>query len=109
MSPRIRHLLDGLRPVMIACRIGRGYAHATTTTDAARRQFLAWLAATPLAAGALQAMAQTPSTVITSAEQALNVFELEAVARQTIPPSHWGYLTGGVQDDRSLVTNRTGL
>ena len=76
-------------------------------TDAARRQFLAWLAATPLAAGALQAMAQTPSTVITSAEQALNVFELEAVARQTIPPSHWGYLTGGVQDDRSLVTNRT--
>lgn len=76
-------------------------------TDAARRQFLTWLAATPLAAGAMQALAQAPSPLIASAEQALNVFELEAVARQTIPPSHWGYLTGGVQDDRSLVTNRS--
>jgi len=76
-------------------------------TDAARRQFLTWLAATPLAAGAMQALAQPPSPLIASAEQALNVFELEAVARQTIPPSHWGYLTGGVQDDRSLVTNRS--
>lgn len=76
-------------------------------TDAARRRFLGWLAATPLAAGALQAFAQTPSPVIASAEQALNVFELEAVARQTIPPSHWGYLTGGVYDDRSLATNRS--
>lgn len=76
-------------------------------TNAARRRFLAWLAATPLAAGALQAIAQTPPPVIASADQALNVFELEAAARQTIPASHWGYLTGGVQDDRSLVTNRT--
>ena len=80
--------------------------------DAARRRFLGWLAATPLAAGALpawQALAQTPTPTpaITSAEQALNVFELEAVARHTVPPSHWGYLTGGVQDDRSLTSNRS--
>ena len=80
-------------------------------SDAGRRRFLKWLAATPLAAvaaaPALQALAQLPAHAITAADQALNVFELEAIARQKVPPAHWGYLTGGVQDDRTIISNRS--
>ena len=80
-------------------------------SDAARRRFLQWLAAMPLAAAAatpaLQALAQLPATSITSAAEALNVFELEAAARKVVPPAHWGYLAGGVQDDRTIGSNRS--
>ncbi len=80
-------------------------------SDAARRRFLQWLAATPLAAAtgatALQALAQLPAPGIAAADDALNVFELEAIARQKVPPAHWGYLTGGVQDDRTIASNRS--
>lgn len=80
-------------------------------SDAARRRFLKWLAATPLAAvaaaPALQALAQLPAPAIAEAEQALNIFELEAIARQKVPPAHWGYLAGGVQDDRTIASNRS--
>lgn len=78
-------------------------------SDAARRNFLRWLAAAPLAAGAvpvLQALAQqAPPKLIKSASEALNVFELEAVARQIVPPAHWGYLAGGVLGDRTIQSN----
>jgi 4-hydroxymandelate oxidase len=77
----------------------------------ARRGFLCWLAATPLAAvsaNPLEALGQTASSpLIKSAADALNVFELEAVARQTLPPAHWGYLSGGVLDDRTVTSNRS--
>ena len=80
-------------------------------SDAARRRFLQWLVATPLAAAtgatALQALAQLPMPGIATAGDALNVFELEAIARQKVPPAHWGYLTGGVQDDRTIASNRS--
>jgi 4-hydroxymandelate oxidase len=84
---------------------------AVDGSDAARRRFLHWLAATPLAAAmgatTLQALAQLPAPAIASADDALNVFELEAIARQNVPPAHWGYLTGGVQDDRTIASNRS--
>lgn len=80
-------------------------------SDTARRRFLQWVVATPLAAAtgatALQALAQLPTTGIATAGDALNVFELEAIARQKVPPAHWGYLTGGVQDDRTIASNRS--
>ncbi len=80
-------------------------------SDAARRNFLRWLAAAPLAAGALpalQALAQQAQpSLIKSAAEALNVFELEAVARQTVPPAHWGYLSGGVLGDETVRSNHT--
>lgn len=80
-------------------------------SDAARRNFLRWLAAAPLAAGAapmLQALAQQPqSGLIGSASEALNVFELEAVARQNVPPAHWGYLAGGVLGDATVRANHS--
>jgi 4-hydroxymandelate oxidase len=76
-----------------------------------RRRFMQWLAAAPLAAGALgagHALAQQgAASAIADARDILNVFELEARAKQLIPPAHWGYLTGGVQDDRTVAANRS--
>jgi len=50
-----------------------------------------------------------PSTqkLITSPDQALNVFDLEAAARQNVPVAHWGYMATGVDDDITLRANRT--
>jgi 4-hydroxymandelate oxidase len=69
-----------------------------------RRRLLRYLAASPLAlplAAALRAEAP-----ITSANDALNVFDFEEAARRTLPPAHWGYLATGVNDDRTLRANR---
>jgi len=70
-----------------------------------------WLAGAPLVAaslGAGPALAQRgAASAITDAGDILNVFELEARARELIPPAHWGYLTGGVQDDRTVTSNRS--
>ena len=71
--------------------------------DLARRRFLAFLAASPLIA--MPAGAQDPAPLITSPGQALNVFELQAVAAKNIPPAHYGYLMTGVLDDRTMAAN----
>ena len=42
-------------------------------------------------------------------EDAINVFDFEAAARETIPTSHFGYLATGVDDDRTLRANREGF
>jgi isopentenyl diphosphate isomerase/L-lactate dehydrogenase-like FMN-dependent dehydrogenase len=44
--------------------------------------------------------------LISSPEQALDVFELEAVARQRVPPAHFGYLASGADDDKTVKANR---
>jgi 4-hydroxymandelate oxidase len=44
--------------------------------------------------------------LISSPEQALDVFELEAVARHQLPPAHFGYLASGTDDDKTLQANR---
>ncbi len=71
--------------------------------EVARRRFLAWLAASPLLAA--PARAEDPAPLITAASQALNVFELQAVAARNIPPAHYGYLMTGVLDDRTIAAN----
>ena len=86
-----------------------------------RRRFLKFLAASPLLArgtaqwGAALAEA-TPNdnraperTMIASPNDALNVLDFEPVARQTLPPAHYGYLATGVDDDATLQANRTGF
>jgi 4-hydroxymandelate oxidase len=85
-----------------------------------RRSFLRYLAASPILA-ALRASAQETSTTparwlealgerpIETAHDAIDVFDLEVVARQKLPPAHYGYLAGGVDDDRTLRANREGL
>src|SRR5664279_2322087 len=65
----------------------------------ARREFLRFLAASPLAA-----MAQEPS-----AKDALNVMDFEPLAHKALPPAHWGYLSTGVDDDLTLRMNREAM
>jgi len=69
-----------------------------------RRAFLRFLAASPLLA-----LQQPDEFVISSPEEAINVFEFEAAARKSLPPAHWGYLTGGVDDDATLRANLEGF
>jgi 4-hydroxymandelate oxidase len=40
-----------------------------------------------------------------SAAEALDVFDLEAVAQQVTPPAHWGYLQSGVDGDVTVRAN----
>jgi isopentenyl diphosphate isomerase/L-lactate dehydrogenase-like FMN-dependent dehydrogenase len=76
----------------------------------ARREFLRFLAASPLAA---QALAQNPTGPYTpaymapaSAKDAINVMDFEPLARKALPPAHWGYMATGVDDDLTLNMNR---
>src|SRR6185369_7997021 len=89
-----------------------------------RRDFLRWLAASPLLAGldlkscakpagpapptaptsATSATSATPP-LVTSAEQALDVFDMKAVAQHKLPPAHWGYLSTGVDGEATLRAN----
>lgn len=87
-----------------------------------RRRFLKFLASSPLfalsASRARSALVETARTaesdgpkraLIASANDALNVFDFELVARKTLPPAHDGYLATGVDDDATLLANRTGF
>jgi len=44
--------------------------------------------------------------IISSASEAINVFDFEPVAKKILPPAHYGYLATGVEDDRTLKANR---
>jgi len=79
-----------------------------------RRAFLKLLAASPLIAGIPcidQALAQTQTlqgidSLVATASDALDIFDLEAIARRNIPPAHWGYLAAGVDGEDTLRANR---
>ena len=43
---------------------------------------------------------------IQQASEALNVFDFEALAKQKLPPAHYGYLMTGVDDDLTIRANR---
>ena len=45
----------------------------------------------------------------TSAKDALNVMDFEALARKALPPAHWGYMATGVDDDLTLRANREAM
>jgi 4-hydroxymandelate oxidase len=87
-----------------------------------RREFLRFLAASPLAAlpgfapGILADLRATErrsrggdpqedTFVLNSPEQALDVMEFEAAARKALPPAHFGYLSTGVDDDGTVRAN----
>jgi 4-hydroxymandelate oxidase len=83
-----------------------------------RRQFLKFLAASPLLASRFpawsgkvaEAAEDLPKRVlIASANEAINVFDFEPVAREKLPPAHFGYLATGVDDDATLRANREGF
>jgi len=75
-----------------------------------RRNFLRFLAASPLAA---RAWAQDVGTLLspqsapapTGAKAILNTMEFEELAHQKIPIAHWAYLNSGVDDDATKNIN----
>jgi 4-hydroxymandelate oxidase len=79
-----------------------------------RRAFLKFLASSPLFASIPsigEAFAQTTTlqgvdNLISSAADALDVFDFEPVARKAIPPAHWGYMATGVDGEETLRANR---
>ncbi|MFT7461043.1 MAG: 4-hydroxymandelate oxidase [Planctomycetota bacterium] len=87
-----------------------------------RRTLLAYLAASPLFSASLlnlsssnvfaQQEALNPfyktdlTNVISSVEEALNVFDFEKVAHKVLPPAHYGYVATGVDDNLTEKANR---
>jgi 4-hydroxymandelate oxidase len=71
----------------------------------ARREFLRFLAASPLMAQAWAQDAPAPG-VPASPKDVLSVMDFEPLARKALPPAHWGYMTTGVDDDVTLRMNR---
>lgn len=105
-----------------------------TDRETSRRHFLKFLLGSPLLAGAglpflggearaglagsIEPDAATfaehllerqSGRLIESAEEAVNVFDLRAVARERIPIAHYAYLETGVDDDATLEANRQGF
>lgn len=100
---------------------------STSHVSDSRRKFLRYLALSPALAspallkasswnvlgsamrgGKMLATAEIPgqaAELITSAEQALDVMEFEAVARKVLPPAHFAYLATGVDDDATVRIN----
>jgi isopentenyl diphosphate isomerase/L-lactate dehydrogenase-like FMN-dependent dehydrogenase len=70
----------------------------------ARREFLRFLAASPLAA-----IAQEPGVKEPGAKDALSVLDFEPLAHKALPPAHWGYMSTGVDDDLTLRMNREAM
>jgi isopentenyl diphosphate isomerase/L-lactate dehydrogenase-like FMN-dependent dehydrogenase len=90
-------------------------------SDHYRRRFLQFLAASPLVASpAVLAQllpksrlpdpipwaALEPDKLIRSPKEAINVFDFEPVARQNVPPAHFGYMASGIDDEVTLRANR---
>jgi 4-hydroxymandelate oxidase len=99
--------------------------HLSSDRTESRRTFLKFLAGSPLLAlwfpagrlenviaEALQqstgSSSETPvQKLLSSPEQAINVFDFEALARQKLPPAHWAYMATGVDDDVTLRANHS--
>ena len=89
----------------------------------ARRQFIQFLAASPLFAGlnpgrlladmvsdgsatSSTGLADTLLSRIAAPEDALDVFDFQRVAEHVLPPAHYGYLATGTDGDETLHANR---
>ena len=74
-----------------------------------RRRFLQFLAGSPLLAYAGMAATSATGSELATPAEALNVFDLEEIARKNLPPAHFGYLATGVGDEETLRANREGF
>src|SRR6202167_3135139 len=72
-----------------------------------RRNFLKFLAASPLFASLPARAWQTHSLdeILASPKDALDVMDFEAAARKALPPAHWGYMASGVDDNLTRDAN----
>jgi 4-hydroxymandelate oxidase len=94
-------------------------------TEQSRRKFLQFMAASPLFASSalagevpvvpvkpgdpvMWAPLQTDK-LIKSPKDAINVFDFEAPCRVNVPPSHFGYMASGIDDEATLRANREGF
>ena len=74
-----------------------------------RRDFLKFLAASPLL-GLVPTLAEAVQQGdLAQAAHALDVFDFEAAAQKAVPPAHWGYLMSGVDGEATLRANREGF
>jgi 4-hydroxymandelate oxidase len=88
---------------------------------ASRRRFLRYLAASPLLAGSdllaqerrlADPMVWAPRNLdklIETPREALSVFDFEPVMHKNVPPSHFGYMASGIDDEVTLRANREGF
>src|SRR5271165_5212451 len=79
-----------------------------TSSRSARREFLRFLASSPLIAKAWSqdlASAAPPAT----AKEVLSVLDFEPLAHKALPPAHWGYMSTGVDDDLTVRMNREAM
>ncbi|HKX55331.1 MAG TPA: alpha-hydroxy acid oxidase, partial [Xanthomonadales bacterium] len=81
----------------------------------ARRNFLKFLAASPVFAGMApwQLLAGSPEdipldllTSISAPDEALDVFDFQRLAEKILPPAHYGYLATGTNNNETLRANR---
>ena len=72
-----------------------------------RRQLLRHLLASPLVAAA--GGVASANELITKPEEAINVFDLMALAEKRMSPAHWAYLATGVEDNNTVKANRDGF
>ena len=92
------------------------------TNIQARRTFLRYLGASPLFAsatfGPLRGLLSAAEThvadwemgqVVEAAKDAINVFDFHAVAREKLPPAHYGYVQTGTDHEETLRANREGF
>jgi (S)-2-hydroxy-acid oxidase len=80
----------------------------TTRTQLTRRALLGALAALPAAAAVPLPPSQAfrrPVPPPASAADVLDVMDFEPLARDALPPAHFGYLATGADDDRTAVRN----
>jgi isopentenyl diphosphate isomerase/L-lactate dehydrogenase-like FMN-dependent dehydrogenase len=76
-----------------------------------RRQFLQFLAASPLLTSYKAFAAEVEETLgarLKNPADVINVFEMEALARENVPYAHFGYLASGTDSDRTLHANQMG-
>ncbi|HWK54373.1 MAG TPA: alpha-hydroxy acid oxidase [Hyphomicrobiales bacterium] len=76
-----------------------------------RRELLKFLAASPLLTSYeafAQEVEETLAERLKDPSEVINIFEMEAIAREKIPPSHFGYLISGTDGDTTLHANREG-
>jgi len=75
-----------------------------------RRALLKFLAASPLLSELMPLRhAWGQDDLIGSPADGLDVFDFEAVARNALPPAHWGYMATGVDGEETLRANREGF
>jgi 4-hydroxymandelate oxidase len=72
-----------------------------------RRNFLRFLAASPLLAAMPAGAWQTHNLdeVLANPKDALDVMDFEAAARKALPAAHWGYMASGVDDNLTRDAN----